>query len=61
MAQVSIDINLPEKSQLLICPYCEKKLKKINEHREGNQYFAYYIFSCPHCNKLLSISAVKMF
>ena len=39
-----------------ICPYCEKKMKHLVEIDRG-LFSVNRIFCCPHCQKVLGLSA----
>ncbi len=54
-------IQLTETESHPVCSHCEAKLPEINWHKvrgtglTGLGYVA--VYSCPHCKKVLSISA----
>ena len=39
-----------------VCPYCEKKLRKLIEVNRG-WFSINRVFCCPHCHKIVGMSA----
>jgi len=43
-----------------ICPFCEKELDFLKDYRSHLKFLSnMHVFTCPHCNKVLSVIAAS--
>jgi len=49
-------VKIETKDITPVCPFCEKEVKKLIEVKRG-MFKINRVFCCPHCNKIVGISA----
>ena len=60
MKNLNIEVGTDELGNYPICPYCEKTLETVKDHRSHLKFMSnMHVFACPYCHKVLSIIAVS--
>ena len=57
-----LTVRIEVKEHLPVCPYCEKELEDVHDHRNSMpiQHFLHnlHIIACPHCRKVLGTAII---